>query len=212
MNGQSMKRNAEAPLIVALERPAGFLEFSATTAAQEALALHRGNVRMRKEIVHMQRSTVDQVVIFYLRMVMAWTFLYPGIREVLSPDFSVAGFLHHTQTFHDFFSTFATPPVASVISVVIAYGHLLIGLLLLVGLMVRLSSSLGVLLMGLYWMAHMDWPYIENKTNFIIDQHLVFAGVLVYLAIARAGRFWGLDGWVQQAPFAQADPIRFLVS
>jgi len=174
--------------------------------------LHQVNVRSRTEIMHMRRSTMDQVVIFYLRIAMAWTFLYPGLRQILSPDFSVAGFLRHTQTFHGFFSALAMPPVASVISVMIAYGHLLIGLSLLIGLMVRLSSSVGALLMVLYWMAHMDWPYIENKTNFIVDQHLVFAGVLVYLAISRAGRFWGLDGWAQQAPFAQATPIKFLVS
>jgi thiosulfate dehydrogenase [quinone] large subunit len=94
----------------------------------------------------------------------------------------------------------------------IAYGNLLIGLSLLVGLTVRLSSSFGALLMIFYWMAHMDWPYIENKTNFIVDQHLVFAGVLVYLCIVRAGRIWGLDAWVQQARFAQVYPLRLLVS
>jgi uncharacterized membrane protein YphA (DoxX/SURF4 family) len=54
-------------------------------------------------------------------------------------------------------------------------------------------------------MAHMDWPYIENKTNFIVDQHLVFAGLLIYLAIVQAGRIWGLDAMRGQAhPTADA--------
>jgi hypothetical protein len=28
-----------------------------------------------------------------------------------------------------------------------------------------------------YWLAHMDWPFIENKNNLVIDYHLVYAGV-----------------------------------
>jgi thiosulfate dehydrogenase [quinone] large subunit len=55
----------------------------------------------------------------------------------------------------------------------VEYGHLLIGLSLLSGLMVRVSASFGVLLMIIYWLAHMDWPFIESTNNFIIDYHLV---------------------------------------
>jgi thiosulfate dehydrogenase (quinone) large subunit len=160
----------------------------------------------------MQETTMQKVMIFYLRMVMAWTFLYPGIRQVMSPDFNVAGFLNHTQTFHDVFSVLATAPLASVVSILVAYGHLLIGLSLLTGFMVRISSSFGALLMVLYWMAHMDWPYIENKTNFIVDQHLVFAGVLIYLGAVAAGQIWGLDRWARQARFAQVYPVQILFS
>ena len=149
----------------------------------------------------MQRPITEGVIIFYLRVAMAWTFLYPAFRQVPSPDFSVAGFLSHTKTFHDFFSIFATPPAVHVLSVLVAYGHLLIGLSLLVGLLVRLSAGVGALLMVVYWMAHMDWPYIEDKTNFIVDQHLVYAGVMLYLGVVRAGRFWGLDAWVQRRLF-----------
>jgi thiosulfate dehydrogenase (quinone) large subunit len=149
----------------------------------------------------MQRPITERVMICYLRVAMSWIFLYPALRQVPSPEFSVAGFLGHTKTFHDFFSIFAAPPAAHVLSVLVAYGHLLIGLSLLVGLLVRLSAGFGALLMIVYWMAHMDWPYIEDKTNFIIDQHLVYAGVLLYLGFVRAGRFWGLDAWVQSRLF-----------
>jgi thiosulfate dehydrogenase [quinone] large subunit len=145
----------------------------------------------------MQRPITERIIILYLRVAMAWTFLYPAFRQTLSPDFSVAGFLGHTKTFHDLFSIFAPPPVAHVMSALVAYGHLLIGLSLLVGLLVRLSAGFGALLMIAYWMAHMDWPYIEDKTNFVIDQHLVYAGILLYLGIVRAGQYWGLDAWIQ---------------
>jgi len=96
----------------------------------------------------MQPPITERVIIFYLRVAMAWTFLYPAYRQVLSPDFSVAGFLSHAKTFHDFFSILATPPAAYILSVLVAYGHLLIGLSLLVGLMVRLSAGFGLERMG----------------------------------------------------------------
>jgi thiosulfate dehydrogenase [quinone] large subunit len=160
----------------------------------------------------MQRSITERVIILYLRVAMAWTFLYPAFRQIASPEFSVAGFLSHTKTFHDFFSIFATPSAAHVLSVLVAYGHLLIGLSLLVGLLVRLSAGFGAILMIVYWMAHMDWPYIEDKTNFIVDQHLVYAGVLLYLGVVRAGRFWGLEAWVQRKLFTDKSVSPSLVS
>jgi thiosulfate dehydrogenase [quinone] large subunit len=160
----------------------------------------------------MEKPTSEKAMILYFRIVMAWTFLYPGIRQVFSPDFNVAGFLSRTKTFHDVFSVVTSPPLSSIVSFLVAYGHLLIGISLLIGLMVRLSGFLGALMMMLYWMAHMDWPYIENRTNFIVDQHLVFAGLLIYLGMVRAGQYWGLDAWAQQSRFVQAYPVRHFIS
>jgi thiosulfate dehydrogenase [quinone] large subunit len=45
------------------------------------------------------------------------------------------------------------PPITTFL---VGYGHLLIGLSLIFGLMVRISASVGIMLM--YWMAHMDFP------------------------------------------------------
>jgi thiosulfate dehydrogenase (quinone) large subunit len=86
---------------------------------------------------------------------------------------------------------FTTPTMAPITTFLVEYGHLLIGLSLLTGLMVRVSASFGVLLMLIYWMAHMDWQFIEYTNNFIVDHHLVYAGVLVYLIVKRAGHVWG---------------------
>jgi thiosulfate dehydrogenase [quinone] large subunit len=59
------------------------------------------------------------------------------------------------------------------------------------------SASFGVLLMAIYWFAHMDWPFIENTNNFIVDYLVVYAGVLVYLVVKKAGHVWGSDGWAK---------------
>lgn len=154
----------------------------------------------------MTGSTFDRAHIVFFRLAMGWTFLYAASHQVFDPNWSVAGFLSHTKTFHDLFAVFTTPAVAPIITVVVAYGHLLIGLSLVSGLMVRVSASFGIALMIVYWMAHMDFPYIENKNNFLLDYHVVYAGVLSYLIAKSAGHVWGLDGYVEDFQFVRQRP------
>lgn len=154
----------------------------------------------------MSNSTAEKALILYFRLTMAWTFLYAASHQVFVPSFSVVGFLSHTKTFHDVFVVFTTPTIAPITTFLVEYGHLLIGLSLLAGLMVRISASFGAALMVIYWFAHMDWPFIENTNNFIVDYHLVYAGVLVYLVVKKAGHVWGLDAWAEKLTFVQQHP------
>ncbi len=152
------------------------------------------------------QTSAYPILTVYFRLTMAWTFLYAASHQVFDPKFTVVGFLNATKTFHGFFTIFTTPAMAPVTTFLVEYGHLLIGLSLLSGLMVRISSAFGIVLMIIYWFAHMDWPFIENTNNFIVDYHLVYAGVLVYLILARAGHVLGLDGVVEKLSFVDERP------
>jgi thiosulfate dehydrogenase [quinone] large subunit len=158
--------------------------------------------------------TYEKTFIFLLRMLMAWTFLYAASHQgIFAPEWSVAGFLNRTKTFHDVFAVFGTPSVAPIVTFLVSWGHLLIGLSLLVGLMVRVSASFGILLMLVYWMAHMDFPYIESKNNFIVDYHIVYASILGYLIYKRAGHVWGLDGLAAKIPaFRDGEALHPLIA
>ena len=161
----------------------------------------------------MSDSPMEKFLIVYFRLAMAWTFLYAASHQVFVPSFSVVEFLSHTKTFHDLFAVFTTPVMAPITTFLVEYGHLLIGLSLLSGLLVRVSASFGVFLMVIYWMAHMNWPYIENTNNFILDFHLVYAGVLVYLIVKRAGHVFGLDAWAEKLDLVRQHPaLRPLVA
>ena len=72
--------------------------------------------------------------------------------------------------------------------------------------MTRWSSAFGVALMLLYWTAHMDFPFVENTNNFLVDYHIVYAAVLGYLIAARAGHIWGLDTWAEKLPWVTRHP------
>jgi thiosulfate dehydrogenase [quinone] large subunit len=161
----------------------------------------------------MPNSIVEKSIVLGFRLAMAWTFLYSAAHQIFDPNWSVARFLSQTKTFHDFYSVFATPQWSPIMTVMVEYGHLLIGLSLLIGFMVRVSASFGILLMVVYWTAHMDFPYIENTNNFLLDYHLVYGGVLVYLIVKQAGYVWGVDGWARDLPWLQQHPhLRPLVA
>jgi thiosulfate dehydrogenase (quinone) large subunit len=158
-----------------------------------------------KETVNMTETKLDRGVIFVLRILIGWTFLYAGSWQILQ-NFDTAGFLNHVVTFHDFFAYFAAPTVLPFTDFLVKWGHLLIGLSLVTGLMVRMSGPFGILLMVTYYFAHMQWPFIEDHTNLFVDYHLVYAAVIVYLMAHHAGHVWGLDGLVDRMPLVTRHP------
>jgi thiosulfate dehydrogenase (quinone) large subunit len=156
--------------------------------------------------------TMDQGFIVFFRLTMGWTFLWAGIHHFGDDQF-VLGFLSHVKTFHAVYAPFTNPAIVPILTFFVEYGHLLIGLSLVSGLLVRVSAPFAIMLMLLYWTAHMDFPYIENVNNYLVDYHIVYAGVLVYLIVKRAGHVFGLDGWVARLASVQHAPaLRWMVA
>jgi thiosulfate dehydrogenase [quinone] large subunit len=149
--------------------------------------------------------TTEQVLIVFFRLTMGWTFLWAGIHH-FGDDKFVLGFLSHVKTFHALYAPFTQPAIIPILTFLVEYGHLAIGLSLISGLLVRVSSPFAIMLMLLYWTAHMDFPYIENVNNYLVDYHIVYAGVLVYLIVKRSGHVLGLDGWVSRLGAVQQAP------
>lgn len=89
-------------------------------------------------------------------------------------------------------------------NVLVAWGHLLIGLSLVFGILTRIGGAFGTLLMLTYWLAHMDFPYVDSQLNFLIDYHVVYAGALVYLMTRHAGQIAGLDRWLGHFAFIRS--------
>lgn len=153
----------------------------------------------------MNANALDKGIIVVFRALVGWTFLYAGTWQIWE-NYSAAGFLNHVVTFHDFFATFAAPAVLPYTNFLMKWGHLLIGLSLVSGLLVRVSGPFGVLLMIVYYFAHMQWPFIEDHTNFLVDFHLVYATVIVYLIAHNAGHVCGLDGLLERMRVVERHP------
>jgi thiosulfate dehydrogenase [quinone] large subunit len=138
---------------------------------------------------------------------MGWTFLYAGLSQLGNPDFNVAGFLQRTKTSNVALSWLGAGGLAPYTSFLVKWGHTLIGISLLTGCLVRLSAPAGIFLLIVYYFAHMDWPYIESRVNFIVDYHLVYAIVLICLIHKRAGHVFGIDGWLETLPAVKRFPM-----
>src|SRR5215469_487543 len=157
-------------------------------------------------------SNTDQIFIVFFRLTMGWTFLWAGIHH-FGDDKFVLGFLSHVKTFHDVYAPFTNPAVVPTLTFFIEYGHLAIGLSLISGLLVRVSAPFAVALMLLYWTAHMDFPYIENVNSYLVDYHIVYAGVLIFLMVKHAGHVVGLDGlFAELATVRETPALRWLVA
>src|ERR1700686_4977661 len=142
----------------------------------------------------MDQFAMDRRLVLIFRLLMGWVFLYAGVWQVLSPDFSTSQFLAHTKTFHMLYEPLTSPAIAPVLTFLVSWGHLLIGLSLVSGLLVRVSGVFGIALLLTYWTAHMDFPYIDSHVNLLIDYHIVYTVLLGYLVASNAGRAFGLDG------------------
>jgi thiosulfate dehydrogenase [quinone] large subunit len=107
----------------------------------------------------MSDTKLDRGIIFLLCVFVGWMFVYSGSWQILQ-NYSAGGFLTHVVTFHGLFAPFATPGLLPYTDFLMKWGHLLIGLSLVSGLMVRISGPFGILLMITYHFAHMQWPFI----------------------------------------------------
>ena len=154
-------------------------------------------------------TQTQKLLLLSLRIAIGWVFFYAAYQQISDPNWTAATFLGQTRTAHDFFAWFASPSQVSVTNFLVKWGHLLIGLSLIFGFLLRLSAFLAAILMFAYYLGHLDFPFVDDQSNFLIDYHLIYAGLLWYLMAARAGYFYGLDGWTQRLAFKQNASLRW---
>ncbi len=140
-----------------------------------------------------------------LRVALGWLIFYAGITKLLNPEWSAAGFLANAKSFTGFFQWFASPEILPVTNFLNEWGLTLIGASLILGIFVRISSVFGVMLMILYYLPILTFPY-AGTNSFLVDQHVIFSLVFVLLASMRAGRYYGLENWCAGLPICSKFP------
>lgn len=142
---------------------------------------------------------------------MGWLLFYAGITKIMDPNWSAAGYLKSAKTFPALFAWFAEPGLLPVINFVNEWGLVLLGVSLVLGIGVRVSSVLGAGLMMLYYFPVLEFPKI-GPHSYIVDEHIVYALALLILGAFRAGRVWGLENWCLSLPICQRYPkLRSLI-
>jgi thiosulfate dehydrogenase [quinone] large subunit len=133
-----------------------------------------------------------KVLIFLSRVGMGVLFFYAGITKVLDPAWSAEGYLKGAKSFNGFYTWLASPGLLPITNFVNEWGLTLLGLALVLGIGIRYVAPLGALLMLLYYFPVLDFPYLEHA--FIVDEHIIYALMLLLLWKLDAGSVWGLEG------------------
>ncbi|WP_051704422.1 DoxX family membrane protein [Glycomyces sp. NRRL B-16210] len=149
-----------------------------------------------------------------LRLALGWVFLWAFIDKAFGLGFATeregawieggsptAGFLAHgTQgPLADFYQGMAGSALADWLFMIGLAG---IGLALILGVGMRIAAAAGALLLVLMWTA-----VLLPANNPFMDDHLVYAGLLVGLALVRAentlglGKAWGETALVKRLPW-----------
>src|SRR3989344_5282087 len=134
----------------------------------------------------------QKVFLFFLRISMGWLMFYAGIIKILDPNWSAAGYLSGAKTFTGFYQLLLQPDILPFINFINEWGLAILGISLIFGIFVRLSSVFGALLMFLYYFPVLEFPYILPH-SYIVDEHIIYAFVLLFFAVTKAGR----PGWLE---------------
>lgn len=148
----------------------------------------------------------QKVILFLLRISMGWLMFYAGITKVLNPNWSAAGYLNNAKTFPGLFHWFAQPNVLSFTNFINEWGLTLLGICLILGIGVRLASTLGAILMLMYYFPGLAWPKI-GANSYIVDEHIIYALALLLFAAVGAGRVYGLEEWCSNLPICRRFPM-----
>ncbi|HEY4476765.1 MAG TPA: DoxX family protein [Candidatus Paceibacterota bacterium] len=137
-------------------------------------------------------NTLSRFSLLLTRVSLGVLFFYAGITKVVDSTWSAAGYIGGAKTFTSFYQLFLNPIILPIVNFLNAWGLTILGVALILGLFVRLSSILGIVLMLLYYFAAGPFPY-PNAHAWVVDDHIVYALLLLFFASVRAGRYWGMD-------------------
>lgn len=117
----------------------------------------------------------------------------------MNPTWSAVSYLQNAQSLTPLYEFFLNPSLLPSINGLNAWGQLLIGIGLLLGVAVRLASIAGIVLMLLYYFPVLQFPFI-GKNAFLVDQHILYFFGLFVLFAFRAGHYFGLEKWCKKLP------------
>ena len=158
-------------------------------------------------------SPAAKVAIALLRVALGFIFLWAFLDKFFGLGYATAadkgwidggsptgGFLGKVEVgpFQSFFNSIAGTWWANTLFML---GLFAIGVALILGVAMKITMFAGPLLLVLMWSA--EWPMAQfnsageatRSANPFLDDHLIYALVIIVLALIGAGRVYGLGNW-----------------
>ncbi|WP_406077505.1 DoxX family protein [Micromonospora sp. NBC_00858] len=155
-------------------------------------------------------ATATRYLLAGIRLALGWVFLWAFLDKLfglgqstvsgnawLNGGSPTAGFLGKAATgpFTGFYHSIAGSAVADVLFMAALLG---IGAALILGIGMRIAAAAGALLTVLMWTA-----VLPPASNPFMDDHLIYAAVLIVLALLGAGNTWGFGRMWAATPFVR---------
>ena len=141
-------------------------------------------------------TTFQRFSIFILRVALGFLMFYAGITKVTNSSWSAAGYIKGAKILTPFYNFLLSPSVLPVIDFLNEWGLTLLGISLIFGIFVRLSSVLGIILMTLYYLPILKFPYVGDH-SYLVDEHIIYSLAMALLFAFNAGKiFIGIDAWI----------------
>lgn len=158
-------------------------------------------------------ATVGRYTMAGLRLGMGWIFLWAFLDKLFGlghDTLTKSAWIHGGSPTKGFLSTAATGPFAGFYHSIAGAGwadwlFMLalagIGVALMAGIGMRIATVAGVVLLVLMWSV-----VLPPAGNPFLDDHLIYAGLLVALLALHAGDTLGLGRWWSHTPLVRRVP------
>jgi thiosulfate dehydrogenase [quinone] large subunit len=191
---------------VAGPRPAGVRRTAPLSSVTEG---GREPVPMTTATADTRSATAARYLLAGIRIALGWVFLWAFLDKTFGLGFATTsekawinggsptkGFLGSAKgPFSDFYHSIAGTGLANVLFMA---GLLAIGVALILGVGMRLAAAGGALLVVMMWAA-----VLPPSSNPFMDDHLIYAAVLIVLALLGAGNTLGLGRRWAATPLVQ---------
>jgi thiosulfate dehydrogenase [quinone] large subunit len=191
---------------VAGPRPAGVRRTAPLSSVTEG---GREPVPMTTAAADARSATAARYLLAGIRIALGWVFLWAFLDKTFGLGFATTsekawinggsptkGFLGSAKgPFSDFYHSIAGTGLANVLFMA---GLLAIGVALILGIGMRLAAAGGALLTVMMWTA-----VLPPSSNPFMDDHLIYAAVLIVLALLGAGNTLGLGRRWAATPLVQ---------
>jgi len=153
-------------------------------------------------------SRNQQITLVVLRTLIGWHFLYEGFTKVLTPAwsrvgapigrFTFVGYLRGSSgPFSDVFRSLADSSLLPWLDLVVAWGLVLIGLGLMLGLFTQLACASALALLALFYLSALPLSGVRDAgvegAYLLVNKNLIEAAAVAVVLVFRTDRIAGLD-------------------
>jgi uncharacterized membrane protein YphA (DoxX/SURF4 family) len=128
-------------------------------------------------------SKKEKKVLFVIRNILAWIFIFAGANQLTNPAWSAAPYLLDAKSFSFFYEFLAQDSLIQAVNIINNILLILIGISLVTGKQMKIATTAGMILMALYFFLFFDFPY--TKHGYLVDHHIIYILILWLLRSSR---------------------------